>query len=444
MPDIFFTFRKSISFILICGVATTLGSAVVLATPDKESWLFPDPLSLQQALNLASSTYPDIVIARSMLEKASARQALFEAENNVKINLDLTPQKIKLTTNGNIIGDSYASLNIRKKLYDFGYTDSLGAARSTEINQYQHQLTQSNLEYQFEIVQSFYNVILADLRYTFENEEMSQLYVKFDRLNERHALGMVADVDMLDAKNQYREQLNIRTASEHQRRISRQRLALKLNRPDQLPGNLIMPKFTHKPITIPDVSQLYVTATRSNPGILALRENVKTMQKEQSAQKARYNPSLSAIIDLNEYERALRSRADIRVGLQLNVPIYLGGKKQANNRLAYVEYLNSQQKLRQAEFTLREQLLVLTSRLQTLKIEQQTAIERMSFRDQVLDKQRALYELELQASMGSTMANLTRAEWQAVRVQFEITLTQIQIDALLGKSYLSKLNEKMP
>jgi len=444
MPDIFFTFRKSISFILICSTATVLSSTVTLATPDKESLLIPDPLSLQQALNLASSTYPDIAIARGMLEKASARQALFEAENNVQINLDLTPQKIKLTTTGRITGDSYASLNIRKKLYDFGYTDSLGAARHAEINQYQHQLTQSNLQYQFEIVQSFYNVILADLRYTFENEEMSQLYVSFDRLNKRHTLGMISDVDMLNAKNLYREQLNIRTASEHQRRISRQRLALKLNLPEQLPGHLVMPKFRHKPLSIPDVSQLYIAATHSNPGILALRENVKTMQKTLSAQKARFNPSISAIVDLNEYERALRSRADIRIGLQLNVPIYLGGKKQAYSRLAYVEYLNSQQKLRQAEFALKEQLLVLTSRLQTLKVEQQTALERISFRDQVLDKQRALYELEIQASLGTTMANLTRAEWQAVRVQFEIKLTQIQIDALLGKSYLTKLNEIMP
>ena len=395
----------------------------------------PNPLSLQQVLDLADMSHPDLAIANSLLEKAYARQDIQSATDRLQVKLDLNPQLVKLTENGDIVGDSYASLSVTKKLYDFGYSDALTTASEADVEQFKQLLTQSRLQHRVDILRDFVAVILADMRYTFENEEMAQLYVKFDRLRDQHSLGMVSDVNMLDAQNIYREQLDIRDASDHQRRLTRQRLALRLNRPDQPVLELVMPTFAAAAEEIPEFSDLYTQAKQSNPGLLALQQNVRVMQEQLQAQKSQFNPSISANFDINEYERSLSSRADIRIGVQLTMPLYLGGKEQAVSRLAYANFLTSQSQLQRAEYTLREQLLELLNRLATLKIEQRTASERLTLQDMVLDRQRALYELEIQASMGTSMARLTRAQWLAAKVDIDIALTRAQIDALLGKPF---------
>jgi len=395
----------------------------------------PDPLSLEQALALSGMDHPDLQLAFGQLEAAYARQDMVDADTGIQVKLELNPQRVKLSKNGETTGDSYASLSVRKKLYDFGYSDALAMSTDAEVAQYQYQFTQAMLQHRINIIRDFYAVILADLRYTFEDEEMSQLYVKYDRLRERHSLGMITETLMLKARNRYSEQRDIRNATDHQRRIARQRLALRLNRPNQLPSGLTPPDFSNRALDIPEFQQLMNQALRLNPALQALRQNVKAAQERLQAQKTKFNPSISAVLDLNEYERSLSSRADVRVGLQLNVPIYLGGNKQAVSRLAYAELKSSQMQLRLAEFTLREQLLELVTRLKTLKGKRQTAIERVTLQDQVLDRQRALYELEIKASMGSSLANLTHAQWQEAKSGFDIALTLAQIEALLGRPF---------
>jgi len=424
-----------------CGLYLMVFSVQVHAAQYSHHQPLPDPLSLEQALALSSMAHPDVELASERIEAAYARQDMVEADTGIQVNLDLNPQQIKLSKTGETTGDSYARLSVRKKLYDFGYSESLAMATDAEVSRYQHQFTQSVLQHRINIIRDFYAVILADLRYTFENEEMTQLYVKFDRLRDRHSLGMVTETLMLKAKNRYSEQQDIRSVSDHQRRIARQRLALSLNRPEELPGELITPNFSNHELDIPEFQALMKKAIKLNPGLQALRQNVKASQEKLQAKKTQFNPSISAVLDLNDYERNLSSRADVRVGLQLNVPIYLGGKKTAVSRLAYAEFLTSQTQLRRAEFDLREKLLELLTRLNNLKVERQTSIERVTLQDQVLDRQRALYELEIRASMGSSMANLTRAQWLEAKTRFDIVLTVAQIAALLGKPFTTDLSE---
>lgn len=402
----------------------------------------PNPLSLEQALELASVAHPEPDLVARQLDKAYAQQAVIDSDNNTQIYLELLPQEVKVTTTGDYTGDSYVSLRFKKKLYDFGYSEVRAAASDADIVRYKYQLSDALLQHRVEVVREFYSVILADLRYTFENEEMSQLYVKYDRLRERHSLGMISEVELLDAKNVYREQMDIRAACDNARRLTRQRLALRLNRPEQLPNDLVMPELPTTPLVVPDFQELYAIAVKQNPGLQSLLQEVKSKELSMQSQRAQFNPDISALIDLNEYERDLTSRSNIRVGLQFSMPIYPGGRDQALQRQAYAEFLASQSRLRQAEFNLREQLLKLVNRLETLKTEQQTAAERVILQDRVLDRQRAIYELEIQASMGNAMAKLTRAQWLEVKTAFDIALTQAQINALIGKPPTAVLVEK--
>lgn len=399
----------------------------------------PEPLSLQQALALADNRHPDLLLAQNQLQRAEAGQALEDAEQSLQVNLDLAPQVVRLSGNGEVSGDSYLSLNAAKKLYDFGYSAAREQAADKRVLQYRYQLSAARAQYQLEVARAFYAVILADLRYTYEDEEMSQFYVKYDRLRERYSLGMVSEVDMLAAKNRYSEHLAIRTESERLRRVTRQALALKLNRPQQLPGELSMPKLPNKPLAVPEYEVLYPQALKSNPQLAALREKLNSVQQQWRASRKRFNPELSALFELNEYERELNSRSDMRIGLQLRVPLYSGGRQDALSRLAYSDYIEAQQQLQQAEFALRRELLTLQTRLLALATELRTAQERLVFQDRNLDRQRAVYELEIQASIGSAMSRLTNAEWQLARVQIDMLLLHMQLNILLGKPLTSEI-----
>jgi hypothetical protein len=72
-------------------------------------------------------------------------------------------------------------------------------------------------------------------------------------------------------------------------------------------------------------------------------------------------------------------------------------------------------------------------------VRKQAADQRLAFRDLYLERQRALYEMELQVNLGDAMVKLTEAQWHAARVEFDIVLARARLDALLGR--LPSLNE---
>ena len=429
-------------FTLSIGLVLCLHDVAAEAQDKPGVEALPNPLTLQQALLMAKETHPQRLLANDQLEQARMRREIRAADSGFKVNLELKPQIVKLSTDGSITGDSYLQLGVSKTVYDFGYLAAVDDAMSAEVRKFEHQYRQAQLQHQLEVMQAFFNVILADMRYTFENEEMSQLYVKYARLRDQHELGMLDEVAMLQAKNRYQEQLDIRNRSDTDRHFSRQHLALKLDRPQQLPQELVTPEYMQQGVNVPDFDETYKLLVGNNLLLLAMQENVNALQKQYQAEKNRYAPKLSIQFSFNQYERELAARSDLNAGLLLDVPLYLGGKKPATRNLAYQQYLAGRHQLQLTEYDLREKLLKLVHRLEQLKTELRTANERIQYQDRKLDRQRGFYELEIQATMGSSMADVTRAQWLLNKVLFDIMLTHAQLNVLLGRAPLTLIKEK--
>jgi len=66
----------------------------------------------------------------------------------------------------------------------------------------------------------------------------------------------------------------------------------------------------------------------------------------------------------------------------------------------------------------------------------------MNFAELSLDKNRALYELEVKADLGYSMVKFSEAERKVVQTSFEIALAWAQLDALSG-TLLNKSNENL-
>jgi len=393
----------------------------------------PNPLTLKQALLYVTSSHPNVSLADARLANAKSKKLQVDTINNIDAYIELAPYAAIPSTDDDFTNDSFARLSVSKTLYDFGYSASLEDSAEEAI--YSQQLLASatrNQQY-IAIMQRYFNVIIADLYFAATDEKMTSLYVKYDKLLERHALGMVSDVILLEAERIYREAADLRKAGEKNQFTSRQRLAIALNRPEDIPVDLIRPDLPRLEQSIPELDDLLSTALKGNLTIAALQHAVLADKAALEAAKQEYGPTLVAGLELNEYERDLRGRNTASVGFSLRVPFANGNRTQAKTAGIVSQLSASQARYDQAKYVLRQQLSDLISKLEVLKFKRDTDRKRLDSRGLTLDKNRARYELEMQTTLGNSMANYTEAEWQSAKNDFEIATIWAQIDTLTGK-----------
>lgn len=426
----------SIVFVVLMGLSPGFVIGEEQAPAEQEPSAIPSPLTLQKAFELLDPSHPDIEIQNAQLQQAKAELELSETETGFKSYLDLALAESQPSTEDESYGDSYAKLVISKTLYDFGKSsaenDSYGAlAASQEIkfnNQYQLQ--------QLEIMKRFFNVLLADLRYRVDDEEMTQRFLKYDKKRERATLGMVSEVELQEAENFYREALITRAASDANIQSSRLMLAIALNKPEVLPDELLKPDLSYLSDEIPEREDIYQQALKSNPTILAAQHEVEAAQQRLMAARSGNRPTLSAQLEFGEYEQERPSRDTARAQLLLRVPLYQSGSTKASIDRASAQLLQKKARLNKLEQDLLVNVATVIKEMNILKTRKRTAQQRLDFRDLDLEKRRALYELDAETSMSEKQAKVTEAQWHILKLEFEHALLEAQLNMLLGKPLL--------
>jgi len=404
----------------------------------------PSPLTLGQALALADEPHPELDVARADIDRARARVQEQESRQGTRAYLDLIPEWVNPSAGGGGTNDSRARILLSKQLTDFGRTRSLESAAEDEVAGRELAFLDARQRRRLEIMARFFDVLLADLRYAVDNEEMAHRYVNYDKVRERHALGQVSEVELLDYENRYRESLITRTESQKRQSSARLRLAHALNRPDQLPGELIAPKLTVLDREIPDYKALSEDARKVNPVVAAQRKDTGAARAALNAERARSRPTLNAELEAAEYERTLSGRNDFRAGLSLRVPLYQGGEVDAAVARAAADLSAREARLRKVEHDLQQTVLDAVQELETLKVRREAAKQRVAFRDLYLDRARAIYEMEVQTSLGDAMVRLTEAQWLAAQADYQLALAWARVEALTGKLAESPAEEKKP
>ncbi|NOX43702.1 MAG: TolC family protein [Gammaproteobacteria bacterium] len=397
----------------------------------------PNPLSLEQALALADEMYPDIALAQAELEDARAQLLHAQSNSGLRSYIDITAESKKLTTNGEFTNDSIARFVVSKPIYDFGRSSALEESRSAFISSREYSLFDVRLRHRYEIMRLFYSVLLADSRYMVDNEEMTQRFLKFDKKRERQSLGMVSDVEVLEAENFYLEALDLRTASEKLQRTSRLLLAIALNQPNDLPADLIQPKRIQHDKKIPDEKMVYEAALMANQTILAIKQQIESARAKLQAERARYYPNISAEFELADYQQESSTRGDVRASVNFRIPIYQGNENKAAVARASAALASGAAQLRKAEHALLINVQELIQQLEILNVKRKTALQRELFRELSLDKRRALYEMEVQTNMSDALVRTTEALWLSKKIEFDIALTWAQINVLLAKPLIN-------
>ena len=421
------------SRLALAGVFGILSVTVSFAQ-ETDSKPLPSPLTLEYALTLADQAHPDLELAHARLKLSEANEATTKAETGLDITTEIRPQYVQPANPifGPQTSDNQAHLYLTKRLYDFGATSTRREAAKLTVDSSKYAYLDARQKRRLEIMRRFFDVLLADMRYMVDNEAMAHTFVKYDRVRERHRLGRISDVDLAASETSYREQLVRRTRAQIDQRATRQQLAIVLNRPGQLSATLTQPAIKGNDRKIPEFDELLKRVQAANPTAQGLRKEVEAAELAMKVARKKRGPTIDAELQGSYFERNIGSRDNWRAGINLRVPLYQGGKVDAEIAQMDAHLHNKRAELKKTEYDLRQHLLTLLQKLELLTVERETARIRSDYRDLYLDRSRALYEMEAQVSLGDAMTKLTEAQWRAARVEFELAMTWAQIDALGG------------
>ena len=416
-------------------LVTLLAWSCLLGAQTKEVGL-PDPLTLKVALSLADEAAPALDLAQARLAEAQARQAEADALDNPKVSVELAGRLVepsyRVVSVDNTSNDSWAKLRIRKRLYDFGRTESLLEAAEAEIQGQESRLLDVRQQRRLEIMARFFDVLLADQTQTRDNEAMAIAYVRLDRARERNRLGQLPEVDLLGLETLYQEALSQQKTSQAQQRASRSRLALALNRPGQLPANLELPELPELKRPLGEIDTLTQQALDGNPRLLAMRQEVTAGEQRAKAAVAGNGAVIHGELEATAYSRSLSSSNPFAAAVVLEVPLSTGGALEAEAARHRALAAQKRAELGQEELTLRQAVLDLWLELQTLAQRGRELATLNDYRELTFDRNRALYEMEVASDLGDSMTQISAQRLQQMQNDFRIALAWGKLDALAG------------
>lgn len=397
----------------------------------------PDPLTLEYALSLADAPHPALQQAQARVDDARADVAAAEALTGTRVDLEARARWYDPADFSPDTGDDdhKLGLSVRRNLYDFGRSSAALAAARSEVDGQNWRFRETLYERRLRIMERFFEVLLADLQFARENEDMAVVFVALDRLRARAELGQVSDIDLLELESEYQTIRRRRAEAQGQQRATRARLARALNRPRDLPANLASPE-TVIPAErqIPSYEELVTAVEKGNPTLQALRAHVAAAEKRVAAARATGRPRLNAELEAADYTRELGSYDNWRAGVTLEVPLYSGGAVDAAVAESQADLFGLRAQMEEVEREVRQQTLDLWLGLDTLRIQQEEMLALRDYRELYLDRSRAIYELEVKTDLGDAMVRLTEAQLAAARTRFEIALTWARLDALMGRT----------
>lgn len=405
----------------------------------------PNPLSLNQAIELSAADHPDLELATSRLYKSKARLKKRQSERGFDLDLSVIGQTVDpvdpLISSTNV-DDSMAVLLLSKPIYDFGKSGNRVASAKASLEGEWSRYFDARQKRRLEIMALFFDVLLADLRYRVDDETMARVYVTYDKIRQRHELGQFSDVELLDHESRYREALGKRVRAQSQRRATRARLAIGMNRPDDLADELTPPILDNLDRKLPDYDDVVKRVLETNPIMVALRHDVVSSERDFRAAKAYRRPELKAELEASQFQRRMGMRNDSRASLVMKWPIFRGGENDARKVEAEADLREQRARLRRYENNLRQQTLELLQRIEVLQYQRKAAKTLVDFRDLELDQSRALYELEARATLGDAMIGVTEAQWKAAKVNYELALAWARFKALSGELVEKTAEEK--
>lgn len=403
----------------------------------------PEPLSLSDALLFSQESHPRMSTAKSNIQSAINLKNEAEEQNNLNAFLEGRLSYIEPSPLSDYQShdDHRAGIVVSKTLYDFGR--NAANINSAEFGIKTQELNQKRiiLERRLEIMQKFFDVLLADMSFYRYNEEMATAFIGLDRLRDRLELGQASDIDVMKQDVEYNRVRYLRIKSQNDQRITRAKLAVAMGRPDELAETVSKPVLNKIKLKLPDVELLQKIALKNNLKLKGLNSQLSAAKAKVDLARNRDNPTLNLEAGSYAYTRKSKSRDELQVGLVLRVPIF-GGRK---SDVGVAKALNTVH-LIDADIALVRTNVSASILTQWLefdslkgKLLQMKALT--DYREIYLDRSRGLYELEVKTDLGDAMVRVSEAEREYLKVQYEMMLAITKLEMDVGQDLYQDFNQ---
>ena len=414
--------------------------------PEKVSKRLPDPLTLDHALSLADTQHPDILLQDAKVREAKAHQEAVDSANAFHAYLDVASYAIDEDSQefARRMDHNRAGIVISKTFYDFGHKSDLMGAAEQKILSQQLELLDARGRKRLEIMHAFFDVLLADIKFNQYNEAMAMGFIHLDRAQNRKELGRETDVKIAELQVEYQKIRGLRAHSENQQRETRAKLAEVLNYPNQLPANLVTPKLSNLRKKLPEIETLQKQASEKNLKLQSLRHQLRSAEQELEASRNADNPTIQAYVRAHEYDSVLGNTDEISGELSITYDLY-NPRHGANTAEKLSTVYAARANLQKAESDLRQTILSLWHKIEELKLKQDEAQAFLEYREIYLERNRALYEMEVSTDLGTSMSELTRAIHISAQTDYQLAMAWYQMDLLTSNVQMdTELTIKQP
>lgn len=403
------------------------------------------PLTLDAVLAQAEAAHPDLHLSRAREAAARAEQQLAESLDDFRVSIEGTLRSGRNAAyQDRFHPDHQIRLDIRRTLFDAGRQSTSVAAARSDADARALQLLDTRAQRRLTLMARYFDALLADMEYAAETEFMATAYVSWDQARDRKELGQLAGWELAEMEARYLDSLTRRNDVLRKLRSKRLQLGLALNRDGPVQDDLADPKLAGNDRPLPELPALQSAMLDRNPRLQAQKQLLAASGKRIEGVRAEDRPSLEFEAEAAYWSREAATRDDLRAGLNFIWPLWQGGRmdarmarEQAGFQEAQAQYDKLRQELAQALADTWEEINFLRDSAR------RSSEAQVISRDNLLDKARAEYEMELKTTLGTNMAETQAARLQRRGVEYRLALGLARLEALLGQPLDSvKVEEK--
>ena len=328
-------------------------------------------LTLQECVELALKTHPQIAMTQAQLKEASAKYKEINANYFPKFSigtsysrLDYAPQ-FKTKYLGESLNDYQASLYLKQLIYDGGKTGRLKDWARKSIAVEEENLRDARRDLTYSVTRAYYNLIFADNMVKVKQEAVRQIESHINVENAMFLSGRAPKVDVLRAEVQLANVKQELSKAQNALQIASAQLNDLIGREiGKDAGNA----YIFSPIAIDteikfeasvaDLKSYMGVALESNPQLRRVKASIVATEAKVSAEKSAYWPNVSFKADYGYEWGDWPPKENVwHLGVVIDIPLWDGNATSArvNQAKATLEKIKATERFLAKQITLQVQ-----------------------------------------------------------------------------------------
>lgn len=304
-------------------------------------------MDLLQVQALASEQDVQLKIARSKLDAIRFTLPQAQSANKPQVNLSANASysdKKNSLSNDDKQGVLGYNLSLTQSLYN-SKTSAQANAADANIAKAEAELKAAEQDLLVRVTEAYFNILSAQDTVAFAQAEKNAIGRQLEQARKRFEVGLIAITDVKEAQASYDSSLSQEISANNGLDNAREALAVIIGQPIE---EKLAPLGETLALTLPENSNEWVEqAQHSNLKVMAALASLKAANENRKIAKSDNRPTVNFIAsyagnDIDSDYYGFYDNNDLTLSLQLNMPLYTGGRVSAVISKAEADYATAQ------------------------------------------------------------------------------------------------------